>query len=350
MPLTVSASSRLKRIVLFSVGVIVLVLVFTVAIPKFADYGEVWRAVRSISRGWQVAILLAGVANIVTYAPNWMVVLPGLSWRRSMAVTMSGTAVSNVMPVGGPIAMTMQYGMLREWGFPRRDASRAMVLTGVWNTFSNLGLPIFALGLLTIRGGRNAALMAAARIGFPLLLTGMALFVIALRSEEGARRVGRLVHRLSRPLRRFGKQDRSGSAERRLPDALVAFRSESIELIRKRWLALTVATLVGLSTVYLLFIICLRAVGVPASEITFTEAFAAWASTRLLSAIPITPGGIGIVDVGLTGALVAFGGDEPKVVGAVLLYRVLTWLPPVILGALSGLTWRKQHAKNPPSA
>ena len=56
---------------------------------------------------------------------------------------------------------------------------------------------------------------------------------------------------------------------------------------------------------------------------------------RLLTAIPITPGGLGIVELGLTGTLVGFGGARDEVVAAVLLYRALTFLPPLPLGLLA---------------
>ena len=42
------------------------------------------------------------------------------------------------------------------------------------------------------------------------------------------------------------------------------------------------------------------------------EALAAWSLIRLLTAIPITPGGLGIVEVGLSAALVGFGGPQRR--------------------------------------
>ena len=74
---------------------------------------------------------------------------------------------------------------------------------------------------------------------------------------------------------------------------------------------------------------------------TLTEAFAAWTFVRLLGSIPITPGGIGIVELGLTGALVGFGGPNDAVVAAVLLYRVLTVVPTLVLGLVAGALWRR---------
>ena len=62
---------------------------------------------------------------------------------------------------------------------------------------------------------------------------------------------------------------------------------------------------------------------------------------RLLGSLPITPGGIGIVELGLTGALVGFGGANDAVVAAVLLYRVITIVPTLVLGLVAGALWRR---------
>ncbi|HEU4942315.1 MAG TPA: lysylphosphatidylglycerol synthase domain-containing protein, partial [Gaiellaceae bacterium] len=60
--------------------------------------------------------------------------------------------------------------------------------------------------------------------------------------------------------------------------------------------------------------------------------FAAWSLARLLGTIPITPGGVGVVELSLTGALVGFGGNNAGVVAAVLVYRFLTMVPTIVLG------------------
>ena len=70
------------------------------------------------------------------------------------------------------------------------------------------------------------------------------------------------------------------------------------------------------------------------------EAFAAWSLVRIIGAIPITPGGFGIVELGLTTALVAFGGANAEVVAAVLIYRFLTVAPTLVLGGLAAITYR----------
>ena len=73
---------------------------------------------------------------------------------------------------------------------------------------------------------------------------------------------------------------------------------------------------------------------------TIVEAFAAWALARILGAIPITPGGVGFVELGLTGALVAFGATDAQAVTATLIYRFLTVVPTLAVGLLAAATWK----------
>ena len=73
------------------------------------------------------------------------------------------------------------------------------------------------------------------------------------------------------------------------------------------------------------------------------EVFAGWSLARVLGSIPITPGGLGLVELGLTTVLVGFGGNRAGVVAAVLLYRFLTIVPTLVLGALAAATWRRRR-------
>jgi uncharacterized protein (TIRG00374 family) len=107
---------------------------------------------------------------------------------------------------------------------------------------------------------------------------------------------------------------------------------------------ITLAAFLGHLTVFGVLLVCLRATGVPSSEVTWVEAMAAWGLVRLLTAVPITPGGVGIVELGLSSALVGFGAGNAEAVAAVLLYRVLTVVPTLVLGAMLGLTWRRHRA------
>jgi putative heme transporter len=330
-----------KRTIKLTLAALVLVLIITVVIPKFANYRDIGSQLGSVSTKWLIVIVLAELMNLGAFAPNWIVALPGLSYFSSLRLTMSGAAISNLAPMGGPVGMTMQYSMMLDWGFERRDASRAMIVTGIWNQFFNFGMPIVALVLLTARGGKNAALMVAAQIGLPVLLIAAITFVLVLRSDRAAVMLGNRADKIGTAVRRvFRKPPLVGAAQ-----AVSRFRIDSLDLLRRRWAPLTLTTTVGFLTSFATLVCCIRAVGIPGVQITFTEAFAAWACTLLLSAIPLTPGGLGVTDVGLSGALIAFGANQPSAVGAVLLCRAVTWLPPIFLGSLATAWWRRQRAR-----
>ena len=126
---------------------------------------------------------------------------------------------------------------------------------------------------------------------------------------------------------------------------LADFRRRTIQLLRERWAYLTVATVVSHLTLYLVLLVALRHVGVSNAEVAWPEVLAAFSFVRLISALPITPGGLGVVELGTTAALIAAGGEEARVVAAVLVFRLLTFLLPVPLGGLSYLFWRRGAAR-----
>src|SRR5262249_37327701 len=126
-------------------------------------------------------------------------------------------------------------------------------------------------------------------------------------------------------------------------ESFARFRSRALGLLRRRWHVLTITTFLGHITVFVLLVACLRVIGVTSSEGTGVEAFAAWALVRIIGALPLTPAGVGFVEVGLTGALVAFGASNANAVTAALLYRALTIFPTLAAGLLAAATWRTHN-------
>ena len=96
-----------------------------------------------------------------------------------------------------------------------------------------------------------------------------------------------------------------------------------------------------------MLLVTLRHVGVSDAEVGWAEVLAVFAFARLATAIPITPGGAGVVEAVLITGLTAAGGAKPQVVAAVLVYRALTWGLPILVGAFCLLWWRKQSLTAP---
>jgi len=271
-----------------------------------------------------------------------MAALPGLRYRQALAMTQASTALSIVSPAGAAVGMAGSYSMLRSWGFRPGPVGVAVAVTGIWNQLANLVFPIVALALLTAVDEDHPALRTAAFVGVAALVVVLGGFWLALSSARRARWIGDLAARLvSRTKRLMGRASVDWGG-----DNLARFRSRTLDLLQRRWHVITAATLVGHLTVFVLLLVCLRAVGVSDSEVSSVEAFAAWALVRILGAIPLTPGGLGIVELGLTGALVAFGASNADAVAATLLYRALTVLPTLALGLLAAATWRTHHPRD----
>ena len=276
------------------------------------------------------------VLNLATFAPPWMAALPGLRFRQAFVVTQASTASTYVAPGGPTVGIALSWAMLRGWGFPTAAVSLAVAVTGVWNQLGTLGFPAVALGLLTLAGEGAALLETVAVIGLAVVVTVVAGFAVGLRSARLARRVGDLAARLaSRALRLIRRKPVTWTGE-----SFVAFRDRANALLARRWHVLTLATLAGQLTVFLVLLASLRVLGVSAGEVSVVEAFASWALVRLLGSIPFTPGGLGVIELGLTTALVGFGGNQAEVVAAVLVYRFLTLVPTLLIGALAGATWK----------
>jgi putative heme transporter len=326
-----------RRVIGVTVAVVVIGGVFLFVLPKIADYRAVWATIQELS--WQQILVLAAatVLNIVTFAPPFMATLPGLGFLRALVVTQASTASTYIAPGGAAVGIGLSYAMLRGWGFASSAVTLSVALTGAWNQMFLLGAPAVGLALLTLAGGSNRLLQTVALIGLATFVVVLVAFGAALSRDHLARWVGDLAARLaSWGLRLIRRKRVEWDGE-----SLVAFRRDAVGLLRRRWWALTFATLAGQLSVFLVLVVCLRTLGVSESQVTLTEAFAAWTLVRLLGSLPITPGGIGIVELGLTGALVGFGGNNDGVVAAVLLYRVLTVLPTLVLGLVAGTLWRR---------
>ena len=322
-----------------ALGIAVVIGVFGFALPRIASYRDVVSAVSALE-WWEIAALLAATAwNLITFAPPWRAAIPGLGMWRALVVTQASTAAASTFPGGEAVGLGLTFGMLSAWGFRKAAIVAAAAVVSAFNLLAKVLLPVAAFAGLVVTGREGGLLPILTLIGVAALALVLGAGIGALRTDASTRAFG---DRLDSWRRRIPiVRRRTGSGP--LGERLSHFRSESIELLRRRWLQLTVWTLLGHTAVFIVLLVALRAVGVTGDEVSVVEAFAAWALTRLLTAIPITPGGIGIVELGLTGALVAAGGANDEVVAAVLLYRLLTWLPSILLGAPAALLWRRLH-------
>ncbi|HSO55462.1 MAG TPA: lysylphosphatidylglycerol synthase transmembrane domain-containing protein [Actinomycetes bacterium] len=294
-----------------------------------------------------VTIALLAGWNLVTYWVLWMTVTPGLRLPQAATLSLSGTAVTNTVPGGSGIGVGLAYAMLDSWGFSRARSTLAVLVTGVWNTFIKLALPVLALALVALQGDASGSRVAAGALAIALLGVAVGGFWQVLRSERVAARVGDLAEGAANRARRLARRPPVHGWAR----ATTRFRSRAREHLAPRWPAITGAALLSHLSLYLVLLVTLRHVGVGDAEVGWAQVLFVFAFARLATAIRFTPGGAGVVEAVLIGGLVAFGADPAQATASVLVFRALTWLLPVPLGLATYLGWRwRQHRRTAPAS
>src|SRR5690606_16063978 len=142
---------------------------------------------------------------------------------------------------GSALGVGTTYGMYSSLGHSGASIALATVLTGIWNNFVKLGLPVVAFAILAVSGGATTTEWMAALIGLGTLAGTVALFGLMLRSDALARRIGAALQRAATPFLRLARRD----TDRHWDEATVRFRRETIGLLAARWHVLTLATVVS---------------------------------------------------------------------------------------------------------
>jgi uncharacterized protein (TIRG00374 family) len=321
-------------------SVVLLVAVFAWFLPKFTSLADVWTSVSSMSWVEVSVLLVAAIWNLATYQFVVVATMPGQTFRQATVATETTTAVSNTVLGGAAIAVGLTYAMNSSWGFSRSRTSVSLLVSGLFNNFAKLGLPVLALALLAFSAPPTTARLLAGIAG----VAGLAMAVVAmwllLRSRESAARLGRGAGRWASAILRVFRRPPAVGWDK----ATTKFRDRTALLLHARWHWITLATLVSHLSLFLVLLLALRFVGVSEEQVSWVEALAVFAFARLLTAIPFTPGGLGVVELALITGLATAGGDRAAVAAAVLIFRALTYVLPIPLGLVTYIIWQRNRS------
>ncbi|MFC7486458.1 lysylphosphatidylglycerol synthase transmembrane domain-containing protein [Knoellia sp. CPCC 206453] len=326
-------STRTKQVIRVVLGLGLAVALLGWGFPRFAKttWGDVMDDILMVSAWNAVGFLGLVLVGLGCYTFTFTGSLPGLSHWRAFIVNICGSSVSNLLPGGGAVGLAATYTILRSWGFKNRDVSTSAIVTGVWNTLARIALPIVAIIMLWVgNDGLPKALTSAAIAATISGLAIFAAFVAILASEKSARTIGRGLDKLLAPL--FRRRKRTMSI-----DALVRdMRLRINEVVRTGWLQMTLGMIGFFGFYYLLFVLIMHSVNV---YLPLGILFAAFAIGRLLTAVAVTPGGVGVTEIASVSALVGWGADSAAAGAGIVLFSIFTHLMEVPLGALGWLAW-----------
>ena len=311
-----------------------------------ASWTDVAGLRHQVRPGWLIGLAVVWLAGMLAHTPVLTSSLPGLSTRRALALNFAGSAVGNSVPLGGAVSVGLTSAMVRSWGFTRVRIGAFLVVSAIWNILVRLLVGVMGLLWLVLTQSSGGWRTGAAMAGLSGAVVVGAGFL--LLSDRACARTGILLGRLMQLAQRrrmFSATTASGQgAPLRLGLGLVRLRRQVVSIVATSWLRMSVGMLAYMLLLAVLLEGSLRAVGTTAGA---SLVLAAVAIERLVTSIPLTPGGAGVAELGLTACLTVSGVDPVLAVMATLIYRAFTFLLeiPVGLVVASGWAFARRRAR-----
>jgi uncharacterized protein (TIRG00374 family) len=318
-------------------------VIFLVVLPQHIDVASVKDALANVSPAerW----LLGGMAVFYAFAavPLLTTTTPGLRFWRAFMTQQITTAVARLLPGGGAAAPAIRYRYWHGWGLSGGVIATALVSIGALSGAMWLALPVVAVIAASLGGEGSWGLALVAIIASLVLLLAGVVAWRAIRQPQAARAIGGWIRRAEARVRR-------GKAPPRTPpwdDRIVQLRNQLVDVLEQRGGREVAAAALSAIAGYLVLLVCLRVVGVTQQEIDWRWILVGYSVGNILGAIPITPSGLGISDLGVVSVL-SVGQDEATqalIVAGQLLFRVVTYVTPIFTGGVCYLLARRSLAR-----
>ena len=312
--------SLLGNVVWLAITLVSLYLVFPSLVATFSS----WREITRFSWPWLLTMFALQVGVCACLWDLQRVTLPGLAWRPVIAAQLASNALSNIAPGGGPIGAALQYRMFIAAGMPRDRVLRSLTAVQLLVFSIVLGLPVLAVPT-ALTGTVNAGLLDAATTTVTIFVVLIVVAAVLLRTDRPLAWVGLVVQAVRNRLRRRARPLTD------LPQRLLHQRDEVAAVLEGRWRRALAATIGRWLLDFLTLDAALRAIGVhPRLGLVLI----AFCGAKALGNVPVTPGGLGFVEAGMT-ALLALAGINPgDAVLATFAYRLFSYWLPLPFGVL----------------
>ncbi|MFC5268079.1 lysylphosphatidylglycerol synthase domain-containing protein [Kribbella qitaiheensis] len=288
-----------------------------------ATWAEVGSILGRISAGALVALAILWIAGLWAHSFVLAASLPGLTKRRGLTLSLTGSAVASVLPLGGAAGTGLNFAMVRRWGFSQGAFGGFLAVTTLLNIVSKLGVIAVALAMIPIL--HSARAFGSASLLFLPVPVAVVAVVWILADQNAATAVGGAFDKL------IGLFRPSWLAHR-IPE----LRRSILRVLHAGWRPMTGGMLAYLALQLALLWLCFHVLGV---SLGLPVLFTALAVERLLTLVPITPGAAGVVEVGTIAALVALGGAPAGVAAGFLLFRGFTYLMEIPVGGVLLVGW-----------
>ena len=328
-------SARLRRVRRW-LGFAVIGIALYIVAPTLAGVYGALGAVADLDPRWLVVIIACEVAHLVCTWDLLRVALRTRSWLLVATSQLASNAVGIVLPAGAAAGAATQHQMLRGGGIdPTRSAS-SLTAVSLLTTGSVFALPVLALPVVLAGAPVPGQLQYAMWLGalaFVVLAVGGTVLLLADAPLEA---VGRLIERVGN---RFRPE---GSGLEGLPVRLVDERDLIRRSLGEHWWRVILLTIGRMAFDYLTLLAALAAVGAHPHPSLVLIAFAV---TEVLALLPITPGGLGVVEASLAATLAIAGVDAGSALVATAAYRLVTFWLPLPAGVVAAVIHRRRFGR-----
>jgi len=312
-----------RRVVLLFI--LALVVEYAV-VPELVGARKDLYLLNRINGGWAAAGVVVEVVSLFCYAVLTKVLLPpgpkpGLS--RLFRIDLSAAAVAHVIPAGTLGTAALGFRLFTNEGISANDAGVMMAAKGLGSTIVLNVLLWLSLVISIPLAGFRPIYGTVAIIG-TVLLAAVALVIIGV--TRGTERASRILHAVGDKLP-FVTGDQLEHAVRQASETAQTMAKDKRVLF---W-ALVWASLNWLLDAASLWCF-IAAFG---STVNPIELFAAYGIANVAGAIPLTPGGLGVVDSAAPLLLVGFGVTRGVATLGVLAWRLVNFWLPIPVGAIS---------------
>lgn len=301
--------------------------------PQIVDVFSTAPRLGNLDVRWFAAMF---AAEVLSFAAAWQlarIAVPGLSWFAAGTSQLAGNAASRALPGGPVVGSAIYYRLLERSGTDPSNAAAALTANSL---ISNLVL--FAL---PAAGAVGAAVTATVPRGLlPVALGGLVLFAALFG-------IGAMLAVFDRPLaviarvirgilRIVTRRDDAGVG----PERALQTRDHIVGGIGSRWPEALGSASANWILDYLVLVLALYAVG---ADPRLSLVLLAYGSAAVLGMIPITPGGLGFVEAGLTATLTIAGVPAADALLATLAYRIMSFWMPIAAGLAAYLLHRRRY-------
>lgn len=324
---------RLRPLVFLLVGLfalrVVVGLVGSVDWAQVADsFGRLslWMAVPLV-----VDLLLRQSLNAVPLA----LYVPSLRLHRSLQNDLTANLAGTVAPP--PADMVLRVAMFRSWGIDPVTGMSGVTLNMLTFYSVRFLAPVAGLALVAIHGAETSHWVTAGLSA----LVAVALLVLLgalVASDRLAARIGWWAGRLVRRVKPAIDPVTWAAA-------LVDIRARSADQLRRGLGRSMLALLAMVACDATLLFLALRFAGVDATALPAIDIYSAFLLAYPLTLMPLF--GLGLLDAALLGTWVVIAGTayEPEIVAGLVIWRTLTILGPLAMGAITFGVWRSRYGE-----